>query len=76
MVHFVRFRPRLLPLAAMGTVLASLGGCVAALPLGQMAYQAATAPTTPCVTPSNPAGCGTSGMTSMWDGLKGGLAGR
>jgi hypothetical protein len=48
MVRFVRFGPRLLPLAAVGALLASLGGC-AAVPLGQMAYQAATAPTTPCV---------------------------
>jgi hypothetical protein len=75
MVRFVRFGPRLLPLAAVGALLASLGGC-AAVPLGQMAYQAATAPTRPCVTPGNPAGCGTSGLTSMWDGLKGGLAAR
>ncbi len=75
MVHFARPRPRPVPMVLAGALLLSLGGCVAA-PLGQLAYQAVTAPAKPCPTEGDSSGCGSSGLSSMWDGLKGGLSGR
>jgi len=80
MVRFLRSCPRFLPMALAGTLLASLGGC-AAVPIGQLAYQAATAPSTNCAPGVgtlgvSAGGCGPSALTSMWDGLKGELAGR
>lgn len=66
-------------MALVGTLLVStsvsLGGC-AAIPLGQLAYQAATAPAKPCTAAVGTAGCGQSGVAAMWDGLKGELAAR
>lgn len=76
MVRFVRFPPRLIPMLCIGGLSLSLGGCVAALPLGQLAYQAVTAPAKPCPTAGDASGCGSSGMSSLWDGLKAGVTGR
>ena len=70
MVRFVCSRPRLIPTMCIGGLLLSLSGCVA-VPLGQLAYQAATAPAKPCPTASDTGGCGSSGLSSMWEGLKG-----
>ena len=59
----------------LGGLLLSLSGCVA-VPLGQLAYQAATATAKPCATVGDSGGCGPSGLSSIWDGLKAGVAGR
>lgn len=76
MVRFVRSQLKPMPLVLAGALLLSLGGCVAALPLGQMAYQAVTAPAKPCAPNADPASCGSSGLASMFEGLKGGVASR
>lgn len=75
MVRFVCSRPRLIPMMCIGGLLLSLSGCVA-VPLGQLAYQAATATAKPCATVGDSGGCGPSGLSSIWDGLKAGVAGR
>jgi hypothetical protein len=72
MVRFVHSGSRPVAILLAGALLLSLGGCVAALPLGQMAYQAAMAPSKPCETGN----CPSSGLGSMWDSLKGGLTAR
>jgi hypothetical protein len=60
------------PLAALsaGAILVALTGCMAA-PLGQMAYQAVTAPSGPCALPT----CSSSSGSAL-DGVTGILAGK
>jgi hypothetical protein len=73
MVRSFDVTSRLLPLAMAGACLLSLGGCVAA-PLGQLAYQAAATPSPPCSTPASAGGCPSTGLSSMWDGMKGAVS--
>ena len=89
MVRLVHAGSRPLAVLLAGAVLLSLGGCMAAIPLGQMAFQAVTASPTGAtpngaiqagLSKSCDAGnCGSSnpgssGLGSMWDSLKGGLS--
>lgn len=89
MVRLVHAGSRPVAVLLAGAVLLSLGGCMAAIPLGQMAFQAVTASPTGAtpngaiqagLSKSCDAGnCGSSnpgssGLGSMWDSLKGGLS--
>ena len=89
MMRLVHAGSRPVAVLLAGAVLLSLGGCMAAIPLGQMAFQAATATPTGAtpngaiqagLSKSCDAGnCGSSnpgssGLGSMWDSLKGGLS--